>query len=839
VRFADRVARLLIATGGIGTIAAVTTLCVYLLWVVVPLFRSPRAEPRGRAGAGSGTGATAVGVDEYLTLGWRLDEGGELASFRFEDGAALGAEPLFPQGRPSAFSIHGPRFTAGFGDGTIRTGSLGFSTRYLADGEVGEHAGLALGASAPFERGMLERTSAGQFRLQLFAPRLGEPMPSGAAVPLRRVDHVEGAGGPLFATLADDGVLRVTRTARKKNLLTGKEILTTTRGELALELGALGVPGWLLLSGLGDNVFLLWEDGFLWRCDARDLAAIRVAEKRDLVPEEGGRVTCATFLIGRTSLVTGDTLGRVRVWFRVKPAEASTPDGVELALAHEFPGPSPVRALAASSRGRTLAVGRDDGSVELMHVTSQRRLLRTRVPGGTGAVRALALGPKDDALLAATAEGTALWSLDAPHPETTLAALFRPVWYEGYTGPEHVWQSSSGTDDFESKYGLVPLVFGTIKATVYALLFGVPIALLAALYTSEFMRPGTKARVKPAIEMMASLPSVVLGFLSALVLAPLVEDRVPAVLAGLALVPFAACLGGTLWRALPGDLAPRLERWRLAFVGACMTAGLVAAFLLGPPLEHLFFAGDLRQWLTGSVGGASGGWALLLLPPAALVAGWVTTSRIDPWLARAARGLSPRRFACFDLAKFLASSSLVALGVVALGGILSRIGLDPRGGLLDTYVQRNALVVGFVMGFAIIPIVYTIAEDALAAVPDHLRAASLGAGATTWQTAVRVVVPTAMSGLFSAVMIGVGRAVGETMIVLMAAGNTPVMDWNVFNGFRTLSANIAVELPEAVQGSTHYRMLFLAALVLFAMTFALNTVAEAVRLRYRRRRVQL
>jgi phosphate transport system permease protein len=96
-----------------------------------------------------------------------------------------------------------------------------------------------------------------------------------------------------------------------------------------------------------------------------------------------------------------------------------------------------------------------------------------------------------------------------------------------------------------------------------------------------------------------------------------------------------------------------------------------------------------------------------------------------------------------------------------------------------------------------------------------------------------------MSGIFSAVMIGFGRAVGETMIVLMAAGNTPVMDWNVFNGFRTLSANIAVELPEAVQGSTHYRMLFLAALVLFAMTFALNTAAEAVRLRYRKRRVQL
>ncbi|MCA9163314.1 MAG: ABC transporter permease subunit [Planctomycetales bacterium] len=123
--------------------------------------------------------------------------------------------------------------------------------------------------------------------------------------------------------------------------------------------------------------------------------------------------------------------------------------------------------------------------------------------------------------------------------------------------------------------------------------------------------------------------------------------------------------------------------------------------------------------------------------------------------------------------------------------------------------------------------------------PNHLRSASLGCGATQWQTAVRVVIPTAMSGLFSALMIGLGRAVGETMIVLMAGGNTPVTKWNIFSGFRTLSANIAVELPEAVRNSTHYRTLFLAALTLFLMTFVVNTLAEIVRLRFRRRAYQL
>ena len=100
---------------------------------------------------------------------------------------------------------------------------------------------------------------------------------------------------------------------------------------------------------------------------------------------------------------------------------------------------------------------------------------------------------------------------------------------------------------------------------------------------------------------------------------------------------------------------------------------------------------------------------------------------------------------------------------------------------------------------------------------------------------MQVILPTASPGIFSAVMIGFGRAVGETMIVLMATGNTPVMDWSVFNGFRALSANIAVELPEAPEGGTLFRILFLAALLLFILTFAVNTLAEWVRLRLRER----
>jgi phosphate transport system permease protein len=147
--------------------------------------------------------------------------------------------------------------------------------------------------------------------------------------------------------------------------------------------------------------------------------------------------------------------------------------------------------------------------------------------------------------------------------------------------------------------------------------------------------------------------------------------------------------------------------------------------------------------------------------------------------------------------------------------------------------QRNSLIVGIAMGFAVIPTIFSIAEDAIFSVPKSLTMGSLALGATRWQTLSKVVILTASPGIFSAVMMGMGRAVGETMIVLMATGNTPIMDWNIFEGMRSLSANIAVEMPESEVGSSHYRVLFLAAFVLFIFTFFFNTIAEFVRQRLR------
>jgi phosphate transport system permease protein len=429
--------------------------------------------------------------------------------------------------------------------------------------------------------------------------------------------------------------------------------------------------------------------------------------------------------------------------------------------------------------------------------------------------------------------------LDPGYHEVSVASLLAPVWYENYAGASHAWETT-GHEAFESKFGLVPLIFGTIKATIYSMLFATPVAILAAIYASQFMHPRWKARIKPTIEMMASLPSVVLGFMAGLVFSPVIERGLMPLITGFFVVPATLLLAAHLWQLVPSGWRTRHPGWRLVAV-ACgaLPAGVWLSRAASPAVERLLFGGDVAGWLDGRGGSGFGGWVVASLPLAALAALAIVGRAVNPWLRRATAGWSQRRSALAALAAFVIGVAATLAIAAAVAVLLDSLRLDTRGGVFGTYVQRNALVVAIGMSFAIIPLIFTLADDALASVPDHLKSASLGAGATPWQTAVRVIVPSAASGLFSAVMIGLGRAVGETMIVLMAAGNTPLMSWNLFNGFQTLSAAIATELPEAARGTAHYRVLFLAALTLFAITFVVNSVAEVVRQRFRRRAYEL
>jgi phosphate transport system permease protein len=399
-------------------------------------------------------------------------------------------------------------------------------------------------------------------------------------------------------------------------------------------------------------------------------------------------------------------------------------------------------------------VGGADGTVALYYSTSGRRLLADR--WGAGPVTALALDPKGDGGLGVVGGALLRRSIANPHPEVSLRTLFLPTWYEGYAAPAWVWQSTGGSDASEPKLSLWPLLFGTLKATLYAMLISVPLALAAAVYVSQLAPAWIQSVVKPAVELMAAVPSVVVGFLAALWLAPHLEQALTSVLLGALALPTAVVVALLLWRLLPRPIRRRLPEGSegvVLFASVAIVLAIAAAS--ARPLEETFFAGDLRRFL------------------------------------------------------------------------FTQLGLR--------YDQRNAIAVGIGLGFAVIPVIFTIAEDACSAVPRSLVSAARALGATRWQTAARLVVPAASPGLFAAVMLGLGRAVGETMIVLMAAGNTPLLDLSPFNGMRTMSATIAVEMPEAPVGGTLFRVLFLTGSLLFLLTLVLSTAADLIGRRLRER----
>jgi len=410
--------------------------------------------------------------------------------------------------------------------------------------------------------------------------------------------------------------------------------------------------------------------------------------------------------------------------------------------------------IAPSHRRRGFLIGSDTGVVGLFHATSGRRLLMGRWLEEP--VRALAMAPKADAALVAGGTEVIRRSLANPHPEVSFRTLALPVWYEGYAAPRWVWQSTGGSDGFEPKLSLWPLLFGTLKATLYAMLISVPLALMAAVYVSQLAPTWLQSAVKPTVELMAAVPSVVVGFMAALWLAPRLEAALLPTLLAIAALPLAVVLSLFVWRAVPITVRRRLPSGSEVLLVLIATCGvLVAVAGISGGVERWLFDGDFLRWLYTDLG--------------------------------------------------------------------------------IRYDQRNSLVVGLALGFAVVPVIFTIAEDACSAVPSSLVNAARALGATPWQTAVKLVVPAASPGLFAAVMLGFGRAVGETMIVLMATGNTPLLDISPFNGMRTMSAAIAVEIPEAPVGGTLFRVLFLTGTLLFVFTLVLTTAADVVG-RYLRQR---
>jgi len=734
----DRFAAWSVIAGGVAIIASILAILFFIVAEVVPLIWPARIET-ARELALPGGPAQALLADEHRTHVIAADLNGRVRALRLADGAVvaerdLGAGPA-PAGETALTGVAIPPRTdlvaAATRDGRLLVLSVAWRADYGAAGRT----------VAPD----LDRVS--EFRIDSSGGAIGAFTARASA---------DGS----FTALAqrEDGVLVAVRRTHEENAFSGEVTESETRFEIPVggRLQALVVDDHgREVFGARGNEILAWTlgtDGF------------RVAE---VAPTGGPAITALTLLVGSRSLVVGREDGRLEVWFRTPRAEGPS----ALTRIRDFaPLGGAITTIAPSRRAKGfLALSAGDGrsssstsstspTMGLYYSTSHRVLWTGPAP--VRDATAITYAPKADGAFVAGDGQLAVLDVDNPHPEVSWAALFGRVWYEGSPEPAFVWQSSSGNDDFEPKFSLTPLLFGTLKGTFYSLLIAIPLAVFGAMYLSHFMAPSLKNAVKPTVEIMAAMPSVVLGFLAGLWLAPRVERVFPALLLLLVLFPLLTVAAGALWEALPRRLRARFPVGVevLLFVGV-LAAGLWLVVVLSGPLERALFGGDFQAWLLSTTGLA--------------------------------------------------------------------------------YDQRNAVVVGIAMGFAVIPIIFAISEDAFANVPASLVSGSLALGANRWQTVVRVVLPTASPGIFSAIMVGFGRAVGETMIVLMATGNTPIMDWSPFNGFRTLSANIAVEIPEAPQFGTLYRILFLAALLLFVLTFVVKTAAEVVRHRLRQRYGQL
>ncbi|MFM7185493.1 MAG: ABC transporter permease subunit [Planctomycetota bacterium] len=859
MKASDTIARVVITLGGIGTIVAVLAVGVFLCAVAAPLFTSATAAldrvaplPDGRA--------AALGTDESGSVAWLVDgEGaaqGRIAVVNLTDGATLLERSASETGLAGATAVRVPSggmlAAAGFADGSFKTARIGLESAYQpAEALEAAARPVQVGDATKVDGAVVVKLAGDRYSRVSLVAEVGGPPAEPLSGRVIDVDVVQLAGGPLVAAVDEAGRVRVETVTAKRNMMTGK--LTTTPQGTSIEPADGFQARYIRVSTLGDQLFLIAADGSARRYLIRALDK-PVEMERFTVGDGAATISAVERLFGGVALAVGDSVGRVRIVFSSRgdaadPSTAVPEDGLRMRVVRTFE-PSAgssvaIVSLAASPRSRLFTVADATGAIRMLQSTTGREVLDVPAPkAAADAAPAfvpdhLCIASAENRLVAAGRGSLAAWSVDPGYHEVSPATLLMPVWYENYAAASHAWETT-GHEAFESKFGLVPLIFGTIKATLYSMLFATPVAILAAVYASQFMHARWRARIKPTIEMMASLPSVVLGFMAGLVFSPVIEHALMPLVTGFFVVPATLLLAAHLWQLLPSGWRTRHPGWRfLAVAGIALPAGAWLSNVAAPPVERLLFGGDVTAWLDGRGGSGFGGWVVASLPLAALAAVAVVGRVVNPWLRRVTSGWSQRRSAVAALASF-AGGVVVTLAIAAaLAVLLDSLRLDTRGGIFGTYVQRNALVVAIGMSFAIIPLIFTLADDALASVPDHLRSASLGAGATPWQTAVRVIMPSAASGLFSAVMIGLGRAVGETMIVLMAAGNTPLVSWNLFNGFQTLSAAIATELPEAARGTAHYRVLFLAALTLFAVTFLVNSVAEVVRQRFRRRAYEL
>ncbi len=727
----DVLARYAVTVGGASVILAIALIFFYLLFVVIPLFKSAEIDHVASYSVeNAGSSETLyLAMEEQSEIGVRFTRSAVAEFYNLDDGSLRYREEIeLPAGaRVSSFA------SAALEHGLVVYG--------LSNGQavVVKHQ-----YKVTFPNDQRKITP------QIAYPFGEEPITiDDEGDILSYIAFQNGEEEVTITAATNDGRLLMTHLIKEESMM-DEGMFDIEQENLTLNYDS-STLDYLLMGQEQDKIYAIDQSGELSFFNIRDKEEPEL-EQRLRIVEQGAQVTTVLFLTGGISLLVGDSSGRISQWFPVRDEH----NNKVLTLIRSFGAQDkPIDKIAIESGRKGFVAADREGNIGLYHSTAHRTLLVEPLADTT--IHAIAISPRANTMWFEDRNGKMqFWRIHNEHPEVSWSSLWGEVWYESYEEPEYTWQSSSSSSDFEPKYSLVPISFGTLKAAFYAMLVAMPLAILGAIYTAYFMAPKMRNIVKPSIEIMEALPTVILGFLAGLWLAPFIESHLPGIFIMLILVPSAIILAAFSWQLAPRRLRHAIpEGWEAALLLPVVVIALWVSYGFSPSIETAFFGGDMRHYLSNELG-------------------------ID-----------------FD--------------------------------------QRNALVVGLAMGFAVIPTIFSIAEDAVFGVPRHLSHGSLALGATPWQTMWRVVLLTASPGIFSAVMIGFGRAVGETMIVLMATGNTPIMDMSIFQGLRTLSANIAVEVPESEVASTHYRILFLAALVLFAFTFFFNTLAEVVRQRLRKK----
>jgi phosphate transport system permease protein len=731
VLFIDRWMTQFIKIGGISIIAAVLGIFVFIVWQVFPLFKAAKVQHLK---------SVELPKDDYRILG--IDEWGELPVVVDSKGTLF----FFDLFGKKGIQVADPKFSEPKQLTSFRYDPLG--QEIVFGTSDGNFSVVQINYSTSFDQG--KRSVTQDAKASQFQP-IGTP-----GFPIVQISYGDSGTDKLVAAVqyvnGKSEVHAVTLT-QQRTLMGAGEI--SVGQSFNLTANYISAPDQVAVNQQASDIVVSTKSGTVYYFHRSE---DQIENRQTFQPFgdlKDKTIASMNFLFGGSSLVLTNASGVNRVFslFQKK--------GEDNRLFHQTKQfeklPAGANFYAMSVRNKAFLIG-SGSEASLRYGTTEDIRWQEKLPFEV--ISAVVGGKYSSLYFLDKRNKLHIYSLEDRHPESSFKALFGKVWYEGAPQPSYEWQSTGSTDDFEQKLSMVPLIIGTLKGTFYAMLFATPIALLAAIYTSQFLHPRFRIVVKPTMEIMASLPSVVLGFLAALWLAPLLETKVPSILLILITVPMVSLLIGWLWGFLPIEVRVKIKpgyEW-MAFIPILLIVAWIAWYL-GPTFEKLVFSSkdpstgasiaDFRLW-------------------------WRQTT-----------GLS--------------------------------------------FEQRNSLVVGFMMGFAVIPIIFTIAEDAMSNVPGALRSGSLALGASRWQTALRIVLPTASAGIFSALMIGLGRAVGETMIVVMATGNTPIMDLNIFSGMRTLSANIAVELPEAPVHGTLYRTLFLGALALFILTFVVNTLAELLR----------